>query len=141
MHGICELCSEARPLVVDHSHVTMMIRGNICVPCNLALPKRWEDLKWREKALIYLSRNTGILYRTHKRGPRPGMKVPREELKFLIKRLDSKRAVGQAMNVSSTSIDNWLRHRKIMRFILYQKLMALYRAIKFPKVIAPTRFS
>ncbi len=52
--GRCDLCRQRDRLVVDHCHTTGFLRGLLCVTCNSALPERWEDGNWRDRALRYL---------------------------------------------------------------------------------------
>ena len=51
----CEICgrSDTR-IVVDHCHKTMVIRGALCVKCNVGL-HYVENTEWLSAALRYLS--------------------------------------------------------------------------------------
>jgi len=61
--GTCYLCRRAGVrLVVDHNHKTGMIRDYICQGCNVALGEKWEDPKWRARALEHLERDSGLKY-------------------------------------------------------------------------------
>lgn len=66
MIGVCELCQVSAELVRDHCHKSGYLRGLICAPCNGALPERWSDPIWKQRALEYLNQNKGVLYSTHK---------------------------------------------------------------------------
>jgi len=50
--GICALCPSPAK-VVDHCHVTMIVRGLLCTPCNMAL-NRMEQPGWNLRAMRYL---------------------------------------------------------------------------------------
>jgi len=60
-HGGCAICGKhqsklKRPLVVDHSHVTGVVRGLLCDKCNLALGS-FDGLEKIMQAVDYLKRN------------------------------------------------------------------------------------
>jgi hypothetical protein len=58
--------------VIDHSHLTGLIRGLLCQACNAALSERWDDEIWKEKALAYLKQDAGIfLFTKDKRSDLP----------------------------------------------------------------------
>lgn len=67
----CDLCGKHAYLVVDHSHVTKMIRGLLCHNCNGALSYHWENREWRKKAIAYVDHNpvklkySSAISRTH----------------------------------------------------------------------------
>lgn len=65
--GKCTLCRKKRPLVLDHNHRTNMARGFICGSCNSCLHEKFDNPKWRERALQYLDSNLGISYYKIKR--------------------------------------------------------------------------
>ena len=52
--GHCALCDK-EPTVVDHDHVTNVVRGLLCYACNIALG-RVDVSGWIEKAVEYASR-------------------------------------------------------------------------------------
>lgn len=52
--GVCAICAEPRPLVVDHDHASDAVRGLLCVPCNSALG-RFETKGWADAAAAYLA--------------------------------------------------------------------------------------
>lgn len=35
--GYCAMCYERKPLVIDHCHKTLKVRGLLCVGCNVAV--------------------------------------------------------------------------------------------------------
>lgn len=51
--GRCAMCSQERPLVLDHCHQTGRVRGLLCHPCNVGLGK-YE--KYRTLAELFLRR-------------------------------------------------------------------------------------
>jgi hypothetical protein len=71
--GRCDLCgrqddnSPRFGLSIDHQHVTQIVRGLLCGPCNQALgyvEQHGLDLHWFELATAYLA------------APRPPLRVP-----------------------------------------------------------------
>ena len=53
--GSCEICGKADNLVVDHDHLSGLVRGVVCSSCNLRLG--WIDSMkepWLKKAAEYL---------------------------------------------------------------------------------------
>lgn len=50
----CQLCKRRGWLVVDHNHITGMIRGLLCHRCNMAISGPWDDNEWRRAANAYL---------------------------------------------------------------------------------------
>lgn len=56
--GVCAICAKecrsGRRLAVDHDHVTGVVRGLLCLHCNLALGKFDDDPERIERALAYL---------------------------------------------------------------------------------------
>ena len=56
--GLCEICREFKPLLVDHSHDTNKIRGRICFHCNCMLGFAKDNKDTLCSALDYLDRNS-----------------------------------------------------------------------------------
>lgn len=58
--GKCKICktlgTPQTPLVVDHNHKTLLVRGLLCSPCNSALGLFYDDLKRLRAAIRYLKR-------------------------------------------------------------------------------------
>lgn len=55
--GRCALCDEASEnLVVDHCHETGVIRGMLCVRCNLGLGRFGDNVAGLKRAIAYLER-------------------------------------------------------------------------------------
>jgi len=60
-HGVCAICGQPpsgrtikdRRLAVDHDHLTGMVRGILCRPCNLIIGFIDDD-EWLERARAYL---------------------------------------------------------------------------------------
>ena len=52
--GICEICKQESPLVVDHNHITKAIRGFICSFCNSLLGYSRESKEILQSTMIYL---------------------------------------------------------------------------------------
>jgi GTP cyclohydrolase FolE2 len=52
--GICSICGETQPLVVDHCHVTGKVRGLICPSCNSLLGYSKDNVKTLTQAITYL---------------------------------------------------------------------------------------
>lgn len=52
--GICPVCMNERPLVVDHDHATSRVRGFICDPCNVGLGRFGDDPDALRRAIDYL---------------------------------------------------------------------------------------
>lgn len=58
-NGVCAICnkppkSKERYLVVDHCHVTGIVRGLLCVSCNIGIGNFGDSIEGLEKALRYL---------------------------------------------------------------------------------------
>jgi hypothetical protein len=54
---VCAICHKPKKkfrLAVDHDHATGKIRGLLCVPCNLYVVGRLDDLKLRKRIFKYL---------------------------------------------------------------------------------------
>lgn len=52
-NGVCAVCFERPPIVVDHDHKTDIVRALLCNRCNTALGAVETD-GWLGKALAYL---------------------------------------------------------------------------------------
>ena len=50
----CPICERDKPLVVDHSHDTGIVRGLICRECNLGLGNFFDNIKTLTNAIQYL---------------------------------------------------------------------------------------
>ena len=55
--GVCRICDKdnGHQLVVDHDHVTELVRGLLCDRCNMALERLESIPNWNERARRYLS--------------------------------------------------------------------------------------
>lgn len=53
-NGICAICKEISPLVVDHNHKTGKVRDLICSSCNSLLGYSKENLSTLSSAIEYL---------------------------------------------------------------------------------------
>lgn len=51
----CDLCNN-KPQVVDHDHKSQIVRGYLCVTCNMGIHSV-EKEGWTERALKYLGKN------------------------------------------------------------------------------------
>lgn len=55
--GLCALCSKEKKLLVDHCHITDVIRGLLCIRCNFALAQLTEDdISRLDRVRAYLRR-------------------------------------------------------------------------------------
>lgn len=55
--GRCALCDETpKVLVVDHCHETGVIRGMLCIRCNLGLGRFGDNVAGLKRAIAYLER-------------------------------------------------------------------------------------
>lgn len=55
--GRCGLCDEEpKVFVVDHCHETGVVRGMLCVRCNLGLGRFGDNVAGLERAIAYLER-------------------------------------------------------------------------------------
>jgi len=54
--GKCGVCKRKRVLVIDHDHVTMKVRGLLCITCNTGIGKLGDNVEGLQKALQYLYR-------------------------------------------------------------------------------------
>ena len=52
--GTCPICLEDKPLVVDHDHTTLVVRGLLCVNCNAGLGQFRDNSEAMLRALEYL---------------------------------------------------------------------------------------
>lgn len=55
--GVCKICGSPpgrKRLHVDHCHVTKVVRGLLCSPCNTALGAFKDDEELLERAIAYL---------------------------------------------------------------------------------------
>lgn len=59
-NGLCAICKEFQPLVVDHDHVSGKVRKLLCNRCNLAVGYLRDNPGWAEKAAAYLERHKAI---------------------------------------------------------------------------------
>ena len=50
----CPICGSEAPLVVDHDHSTLKVRGLICNPCNLLLGHARDNIETLKNAIKYL---------------------------------------------------------------------------------------
>lgn len=50
----CKRFSRTRPPVVDHDHLSGLVRGLLCGPCNYELGLRHDDAEWFRRAADYL---------------------------------------------------------------------------------------
>jgi hypothetical protein len=72
----CPICNRlvselTRPLVVDHDHSTMEIRGLLCYRCNFGLGAFKDDQEILMRASLYLQQNrTGLFKRKKRRNSR-----------------------------------------------------------------------
>lgn len=52
--GACQICGVAGDLVVDHDHMTLMVRGLLCDDCNVALGLIKDDPFVAQRMAEYL---------------------------------------------------------------------------------------
>lgn len=52
--GVCKICSKRKKLLLDHNHKTRVIRGFICLKCNLGLGYFNDDVEILKSAIEYL---------------------------------------------------------------------------------------
>lgn len=56
--GRCPMCertfTKKRRPAVDHDHLTGLVRGLLCLPCNRSLGFLHEDVGWLERSAAYL---------------------------------------------------------------------------------------
>ena len=61
--GGCAICGKkptTRRLAVDHCHLTLKVRGLLCVKCNVGLGQFEADLVLIQKAVQYLERSKDV---------------------------------------------------------------------------------
>lgn len=52
--GLCAICGLSGKLLVDHDHLTGIVRGLLCFHCNSALGHFNDKISSMEKAIFYL---------------------------------------------------------------------------------------
>lgn len=52
--GICVICGDTGSVVVDHDHKTGMVRGALCINCNLGIGHFKDNPELLEYAALYL---------------------------------------------------------------------------------------
>lgn len=57
--GICEICKETAPLVIDHHHESGLVRDKICRFCNGLLGYARENVEILDAAITYLRKHHG----------------------------------------------------------------------------------
>lgn len=60
--GCCDICNKHQSelkagLCVDHNHTTGKVRGLLCVNCNQAIGKLYENVEFMENAIKYILKN------------------------------------------------------------------------------------
>lgn len=55
--GRCEVCGKSKKLCIDHDHRTGVVRGLLCLTCNIALGAARESVSTLQQILIYLRRS------------------------------------------------------------------------------------
>ena len=53
----CSICGKKDKLVVDHCHTKNTVRGMLCQTCNRGLGNFYDNTKYLEEAVRYLSNN------------------------------------------------------------------------------------
>lgn len=56
-NGVCAICGEAsndKSLAVDHDHQTKVVRGLLCISCNLSIGHARDSIEILQKAIEYL---------------------------------------------------------------------------------------
>jgi len=56
--GVCACCGERAPQHVDHDHVTGVVRGVVCFPCNSGIGQFDDRTDLMRNAIAYLERTT-----------------------------------------------------------------------------------
>lgn len=64
-NGLCGICKTDKPggrgnFHVDHCHKTGVVRGLLCMACNIALGKFKDDILVMKRAIQYLENNGGL---------------------------------------------------------------------------------
>ena len=57
--GLCPICTQIAPLVVDHCHTSGAVRGLICSSCNSVLGYSKDSIKTLENSIKYLKDHYG----------------------------------------------------------------------------------
>lgn len=52
--GVCVICGSEGDVVVDHDHKTGMVRGALCINCNVGIGHFKDDPELLELAALYL---------------------------------------------------------------------------------------
>jgi Recombination endonuclease VII len=52
--GFCAICGTLSPLVIDHCHISEIVRGKVCSSCNSMLGYSKDNITTLEKAIQYL---------------------------------------------------------------------------------------
>lgn len=55
-NGRCAICTEVKPLSVDHHHGTKRVRGMLCKSCNFGLGSFHDNIRFLQAAIDYLSK-------------------------------------------------------------------------------------
>lgn len=55
----CAICTKLKPLVVDHDHLTLQVRGLLCQNCNVGIGKLGDNLVGLKLAVQYLDKAGG----------------------------------------------------------------------------------
>lgn len=60
VRGLCQICSEAKELEVDHCHKTLNIRGLLCHDCNIGLGMFGDSPKKLRSGADYLDNSSKV---------------------------------------------------------------------------------
>lgn len=55
----CAICNEKGLLAIDHCHISGVVRGLLCRPCNSVLGLARDSIKTLIKAILYLGKHKG----------------------------------------------------------------------------------